>query len=110
MERFELELGVLNEDIELLLHGHGVLGRNDFFLNPRRLRGSDFLMRRSQGVWAEKRLVRALERTGKFFAVAYGPSGTAPDTDVREYELYFERLEKAGLGTTKRPRPIGFFR
>jgi hypothetical protein len=33
----------------------------------------------------------------------YGPSGTAPDDDVRAFELYFERLEQAGLGKLKRP-------
>jgi len=33
----------------------------------------------------------------------YGPSGTAPDNDVRAFELYFEQLEKAGLGKIKRP-------
>jgi hypothetical protein len=35
--------------------------------------------------------------------LAYGPSGVAPTNDVRAYELYFERLEKAGLGKIKRP-------
>ena len=33
----------------------------------------------------------------------YGPSSVAPSEDVREHELYFERLESAGLGTVKRP-------
>jgi hypothetical protein len=36
-------------------------------------------------------------------SLPYGPSGTAPDHDVREFELYFERLEAAGLGKLKRP-------
>jgi hypothetical protein len=75
----------------------------EFWLNPRRLRGSDFLMRWSQGVWSEQRLVEAVAATGRFFALPYGPSGTAPSNDVRAFELYFERLEQAGLGDLKRP-------
>lgn len=38
----------------------------------------------------------------------YGPSSTAPDDDVREFELYFERLEDAGLGDSKRPDLLVF--
>jgi hypothetical protein len=60
-------------------------------------------MRWSQGVWSEKRLIDAVNNTGKFYAIAYGPSGTAPTDDVRAFELYFERLEAAGLGNIKRP-------
>jgi len=75
----------------------------EFLLNPRRLRGSDFLMRWSQGIWSEERLTQAVNATGRYFALPYGPSGTAPDNDVRAFELYFERLEKAGLGNIKRP-------
>jgi hypothetical protein len=60
-------------------------------------------MRWSQGVWSEERLTQAVNATDKYFALPYGPSGTAPDDDVRAFELYFERLEKAGLGNIKRP-------
>lgn len=60
-------------------------------------------MRWSQGVWSENRLADAINKTNKFYAIAYGPSGTAPDNDVRAFELYFERLEAAGLGNIKRP-------
>ena len=83
--------------------GHAPLPWSEFLLNPRRLRGSDFLMRWSQGRWSEERLIQALNATGRYFALPYGPSGVAPDNDVRAYELYFERLEAAGLGTVKRP-------
>ncbi len=31
----------------------------DFVINPRRLRGSDFLMRWSQGRWSEEIVIRA---------------------------------------------------
>ena len=60
-------------------------------------------MRWSQGVWSEQRVVQAVNGTGRYFALPYGPSGTAPEDDVRAFELYFERLEAAGLGTIKRP-------
>lgn len=60
-------------------------------------------MRWSQGVWSEERLVQAVNQTKQYFALPYGPSGTAPDDDVRAFELYFERLEQAGLNDLKRP-------
>jgi hypothetical protein len=103
MDRFESVLSVSTADLELLLRGHLPAPWADFWLNPRRLRGSDFLMRWSQGLWSEERLEQAVADTGRYFALAYGPSGTAPDEDVREFELYFERLEHAGLGRLKRP-------
>ncbi len=64
-------------------------------------------MRWSQGEWSERRLVEAVNGTGGFRCYPYGPSGVAPD-DVREYELYFERLEAAGLGQIKRPDLLVF--
>lgn len=103
MHSFEKILSVSTEDIELELRGITEIIWADFLLNPRKLRGSDFLMRWSQGVWSENRLVDAINKTNKFYAIAYGPSGTAPDNDVRAFELYFERLEAAGLGNIKRP-------
>ncbi len=100
---FERELSVSIADIELELRGVKEIVWADFWLNPRRLRGSDFLMRWSQGVWSEHRLTDSVNKTNQFYAIPYGPSGTAPDNDVRAFELYFERLEKAGLGNIKRP-------
>ncbi len=76
---------------------------SSFLLNPRRLRGSDFLMRWQQGVWTEKRFIEALSGVRDFFAIPYGPSSVAPTDDLRAHELYFERLEAAGLGSVKRP-------
>lgn len=102
MHPFEQFLSVLVENIEFTLTGQPAISWADFLLNPRRLRGSDFLMRWSQGVWSEELLLQAVNETGRYFALPYGPSGVAPD-DVREFELYFERLEKAGLGRIKRP-------
>lgn len=94
-------------EIEFVLNGLGLLEWADFFLNPRRLRGSDFLMRWSQGVWSEERILHMLNQTADYRAIPYGPSGTAPE-DIREYELYFERLDAAGLGKIKRPDILVF--
>lgn len=103
MHPFERVLSVQTVDIEFELRGITEISWADFLLNPRKLRGSDFLMRWSQGVWSEKRLIDAVNNTNQFYAIAYGPSGTAPTDDVRAFELYFERLEAAGLGNIKRP-------
>jgi len=100
---FEKVLSVAAQEIEFELRGICAVPWADFLLNPRRLRGSDFLMRWSQGQWSEERLVQAVNETDQYIALPYGPSGTAPDGDVRAFELYFERLEKAGLGNVKRP-------
>lgn len=108
MHPFERVLSVSTVDFELELRGIKEIYWADFLLNPRKLRGSDFLMRWSQGVWAEKRLVAAINKTNQFYAIAYGPSGTAPTDDVRAFELYFERLEHAGLGKIKRPDLLVF--
>ncbi|MDD4003909.1 MAG: AccI family restriction endonuclease [Elusimicrobiaceae bacterium] len=108
MHLFEQQLIVPVENIELECGGMAQLPWAEFLLNPRRLRGSDFLMRWSQGVWSEQRLTEALNSSGDFFAIPYGPSGTAPHNNVREFELYFERLEAAGLGNIKRPDLLVF--
>ncbi len=103
MSLFEKGLQIPSAEIEFSLSGLKEIVWADFLLNPRRLRGSDFLMRWSQGVWSEERIVQAINSTNRYFSLPYGPSGVAPDDDVREFELYFERLEQAGLGTIKRP-------
>ncbi len=100
---FERILSVSEEDVALYLHGREPIPWSDFLLNPRRIRGSDFLMRWSQGQWSEDRLVHAVNATDQYVALPYGPSGVAPDSSIREFELYFERLEAAGLGQMKRP-------
>ncbi len=108
MHPFERELSICEQDIELILRGHAAIPWADYLLNPRRLRGSDFLMRWSQGQWSEELLNQAVNASENYFALAYGPSGTAPSHDVREFELYFERLEAAGLGRLKRPDLLVF--
>ena len=100
---FERALAVMEEDVEFAMCGPLAVPWSDFLLNPRRVRGSDFLMRWSQGEWSEKRLIQAVNDTGKYAAFAYGPSSVAPEGNFRDWELYFERLEHAGLGKMKRP-------
>ncbi len=103
MHSFEAQLAVDSVDLELTLAAFQTEAWLDFWLNPRRLRGSDFLMRWSQGQWSEERLIEAVNKTRQFFALPYGPSSVAPSGDVRAFELYFERLEAAGLGKVKKP-------
>lgn len=67
-------------------------------------------MRWSQGVWSEERLKEAVNESDRYYALPYGPSGTAPDDDPRAVELYFLRLEQAGLGQLKRPDLLIFRR
>ncbi len=100
---FEKALSVLKVDTDVIGRGFENIEWLDFWLNPRKLRGSDFLMRWSQGAWSEQRLIAAVNKTNAYYAIPYGPSGAAPTGDVRSYELYFEKLEAAGLGAIKRP-------
>jgi len=71
MHLFEKVLSVSKEDIEFELRGVKEISWADLWLNPRRLRGSDFLMRWSQGVWSEKRLTDAINQTNQFYAIPY---------------------------------------
>lgn len=73
----------------------------DYLVNPRRLRGSDFLMRWSQGRWSEEVVIRAIGETKEFGAIAYGPSTVAPD-DPKELEACFEVMDGI-LKEGKRP-------
>ncbi len=108
MHLFDRALSVAAEDVEIELRRQCAVPWAAFVLNPRRLRGSDFLMRWSQGRWSEERVVQAVNATDRYFAVPYGPSSTAPSEDIHEFELYFERLEQAGLGEMKRPDVLIF--
>ena len=110
MDQFDRVFSVAEEDIEFELRGRSPIPWADYWLNPRSLRGSDFLMRWSQGVWSEERLKEAVNETTDYYALPYGPSGTAPDDDPRAVELYFLRLEEAGLGQLKRPDLLIFRR
>ncbi len=102
MDLYDSYLNVGDEDIEIVLQDAYSLQWADFWLNPRYLRGADFLMRWSQGAWSEERLIEAINATGRYYALPYGPSGVAPE-EPRELELYFERLQAAGLDDSKRP-------
>lgn len=68
-------------------------GEIDFIVNPRRLRGSDFLMRWAQGRWSEEIVLRALNRTEQFGVIPYGPSTVAPE-DPKELELFFQKMDE----------------
>ncbi len=57
MHPFDEILSVSVEELQIELRGHADVPWAHFLLNPRRLRGSDFLMRWSQGVWSEERLM-----------------------------------------------------
>jgi len=103
VDLFDEFFGIFEEDIEFELREKTLIPWADFWLNPRILRGSDFLMRYSQGAWSEQRLRDAVNETKDYYALPYGPRGTAPDDDPRGAELYMERLVKAGLGQLKRP-------
>ncbi len=100
---FERALLVPSAHLNWRAIGFDPIPWDDYLLNPRRLRGSDFLMRWSQGVWSEHRITEAINRSRHFWAIPYGPSGVAPDGDPRQFELYFERLERAGMANIKRP-------
>lgn len=63
-----------------------------FLINPRRLRGSDFLMRWAQGRWSEEIVVHALDETDHFGVIPYGPSTVAAE-DPNELEFFFEKMD-----------------
>ncbi len=76
-----------------------------YLINPRRLRGSDFLMRWSQGRWSEEIVARALNHTRQFGVLPYGPSTVAPD-EPAALEHFFEKMDgnaPAGFGYRKKP-------
>jgi hypothetical protein len=100
---FDRLLEVAAVELAVRLEGVGAIPWSAFVLNPRRLRGSDFLMRWSQGRWSEDVLIAAVRQTERFVAIPYGPSSTAPDHDVQAFEQYFERLERANPTAQKRP-------
>lgn len=101
MHPFEKILSVCVENIEFEFKNNAYAEWSNFLLNPRRLRGSDFLMRWSQGVWSEERITQAVNQHGEFFVIPYGPSGTAPDNDVRAFGSRRIRKNQA-------TRPFGF--
>jgi len=100
-DSFAQFLQTAEADLDFLMSGSFAQALCPFHLNPRYLRGSDFLMRFSQGRWAEDILVRTFNATRNLRAVPYGPSSVAP-SDPHEMEQYFERLDRAGT-IGKRP-------
>jgi hypothetical protein len=98
---FERFLQTTKMDFDFFLPALFAQAPCELYLNPRYLRGSDFLMRFSQGRWAEDILMRTINQTDDFRAVPYGPSSVAP-SDPHEMERYFEHLDQAGA-IGKRP-------
>ena len=64
----------------------------EYVINPRRLRGSDFLMRWAQGRWSEDIVIRALNNTDRLGVIPYGPSTVAPEDPV-ELEHFFDKMD-----------------
>jgi hypothetical protein len=60
MDLFDSIFGSLEENVEFGLRKSVLIAWANYWLNPRQLRGSDFLMRWSQGVWSETRLCEAI--------------------------------------------------
>jgi hypothetical protein len=100
---FDRALSVPAEEIQILLHGDVPAPWSEFRLNRRRICGSHFITRWSQAVWSKEQLIGAVDETGGYFALPYGPASVAPDDDIRSFELYFERLENAQPAGMKRP-------
>jgi hypothetical protein len=92
-DRFNEYLQLPTEELYWEIGQSGHLAPEDlgYVINPRRLRGSDFLMRWSQGRWSEEIVVQALNRTGQLGVIPYGPSTVAPE-DPTELELFFDRM------------------
>ena len=84
---FEQFLQTTEIDLDFLLPDLFAQVLCGLYLNPRYLRGSDFLMRFSQGRWAEDVLMRTINATDNLRAVPYGPSSVAP-SDPPEMELF----------------------
>ena len=100
-DSFEQFLQTTEIDLDFLLSDLFAQVLCEFYLNPRYLRGSDFLMRFSQGRWAEDIIMRTINATENFRAVPYGPSSVAP-SEPHDMEMYFERLDRASA-VGKRP-------
>lgn len=107
---FETLLAAPVEDIDLPLTGHPPLPWSPFALNTHRLVGSDFLTRWNQRVWAQRRVIDAVNRTGDFRALPYGPRSAAPADYPRETERYLERLDTANRTAIERPDILIFRR
>lgn len=107
LDAFENSLAFLPDNVFFTLPDLYDREVGEFYINPRYLRGSDFLMRWSQGRWSEEILIEAFGKNRNWIAIPFGPSSVAPE-DPKELELYFERLEASGVG--KRPDLLIFSR
>lgn len=94
LDWFDYYLQLANEELEWEIDRSDwfVPAELDYLINPRRLRGSDFLMRWSQGRWSEEIVMRALNESKIFGAIPYGPSTVAPENPT-ELEIFFEQMD-----------------
>lgn len=100
LDAFEKWVSLPPDDLDFVLPNLFDPDAGSYYVNPRYLRGSDFLMRWSQGRWSEEVVIEAFGRHHNWKALPFGPSSVAPE-DPKELEMYFERLEASGVG--KRP-------
>jgi hypothetical protein len=70
---FNLYLELPTVELEWEFEGSNYLAPDEieFLINPRRLRGSDFLMRWAQGRWSEEIVIQALDQTSQFGVIPY---------------------------------------
>lgn len=87
-----LQLSVAELEWHLQFGEPFVADDSGYLINPRRLRGSDFLMRWMQGRWSEDVVIKALNDSSQFGVLPYGPSTVAPE-DPTELELFFEKMD-----------------
>ena len=100
---FEIYLELSCEELAWESDGvaHLELADIDYLINPRRLRGSDYLMRWAQGRWSEEIVTRAINQTSQFGVIPYGPSAVAPE-DPKKLEEFFDKMDVVA-GEGKRP-------
>jgi hypothetical protein len=74
-------------------------------------RGNSFTQSSLAGCWSENLFVRGVDAHGEFYAIPFGPSGTAPAKGTAGFEEYFTKLRTGGFGNgTKSPDLLVFSR
>ncbi|MBI1955711.1 MAG: hypothetical protein HYS38_04905, partial [Acidobacteria bacterium] len=79
VDAFEHWLTLLPDEVVFKLPDISDVESDDYYINPRYLRGSDFLMRWSQGRWAEEIIMEAFKHNRHWIAIPFGPSSVAPE-------------------------------
>jgi hypothetical protein len=76
--KFESFLSALVDEVELDLNAHGLIPCLDHWLNPRRLRGSDFLMRWFSRCMERRKIDLGRECDDRIFRSAVRAQGRRP--------------------------------